>query len=81
MLHGGDGRRRVIPITSVARARRVADRIQEELAELLIREVSDPRLSMVTVTGVDVDRELAVAKVYVVADERSEEHTSELQSH
>lgn len=56
-------------MTSKARARRVADRIQEELAGLLIREVSDPRLSLVTITDVEVDRELAVANVYVVTDD------------
>lgn len=52
---------------SPARARRVADRIAEELATLLQREVSDPRLALLTVTGVDVDRELAYATVYVTS--------------
>jgi ribosome-binding factor A len=47
------------------RARRVANRIQEELAVLLQREVSDPRLSVLTVTGVEVDREFAYATIYV----------------
>lgn len=58
-----------------ARARRVGDRIQEELAEILQREVSDPRLAMVTVTGVDVDRELGYATIFVttVDAERREE--------
>ena len=50
---------------SQARARRVADRITEELATLLQREVADPRLSLLTVTGVDVDRELSHATIYV----------------
>lgn len=50
---------------SEIRARRVADRINRELATLLQREVSDPRLSTLTVTGVDVDRELAYATIYV----------------
>jgi len=50
---------------SEARARRVGDRIREELAEILRREVHDPALEMVTVTGVDVDRELAYATIYV----------------
>jgi ribosome-binding factor A len=48
-----------------ARARRVGDRIQEELAEILLREVSDPRLTMVTVTGVELDREMGFATVFV----------------
>ena len=56
-----------------ARARKVAERIQEELADILMRNVADPRLAMVTITAVDVDRELAYAQIYVVAsgdDER-----------
>jgi ribosome-binding factor A len=46
------------------RARRVADQIQRELAELLREELKDPRVRMVTVTGVDVSADLAHAKVY-----------------
>ena len=46
---------------------RVAWRIRQILSELLLREVSDPRLHGVTVTEVDVDRELQFARVYVNA--------------
>lgn len=63
-------------MVSQARARRIGDRILEELAVLLHREVADPRLTMVTVTAVDVDRELAFATIYVTAtgsEERREE--------
>src|SRR3972149_2999924 len=49
---------------SEARARRVGDRIREEISEILRREVDDPRLRMVTVTGVVVDREFGYATVY-----------------
>ncbi len=59
-----------------ARARKVAERIQEELADILMRNVADPRLAMITITDVDVDRELAYAHIYVVAsgdDERMDE--------
>ncbi len=52
---------------SETRARRVADRINRELAILLQRKVADPRLASLTVTGVDVDRELAYATIYVTA--------------
>ncbi|MEW6567061.1 MAG: 30S ribosome-binding factor RbfA [Chloroflexota bacterium] len=52
-------------MTSGARARRIGDRMVEELAEILQRETADPRLVGLTVTGVDVDRELAYATVYV----------------
>jgi ribosome-binding factor A len=47
------------------RARRIANRIQEELAVLLQRDVADPRLQMLTITGVEVDREFAFATIYV----------------
>lgn len=39
------------------------------LSEMLILKIQDPRLSGITVTGVDVDRELAYADVYVSAIE------------
>lgn len=48
-----------------ARVQRVADQIQRELATLIQMEVNDPRVGMVSVTGVDVSRDLAHAKVYV----------------
>jgi ribosome-binding factor A len=54
-------------MASEARAKRVADRIHEELAEIILREISDPRLSGLTVTSVEVDRELAYATIYVTS--------------
>lgn len=54
-------------MTSEARARRIGDRMAEELAEILQRDTADPRLAGLTVTGVDVDRELAYATVHVTA--------------
>jgi ribosome-binding factor A len=58
------------------RIQRISERMREELSEMLIREISDPRLAGITVTEVEVDRELAYAKIYVSAIEgvsRSEE--------
>lgn len=49
------------------RIQRIGDRIKEELSEMLIQEVSDPRLSGISITDVSVDRELAFADVYVSA--------------
>jgi len=46
------------------RSQRVADQIQRELALLLQREVKDPRIGMVTITAVSVNRELDHANVY-----------------
>lgn len=65
---------------SETRARRVADRINRELAILLQRKVADPRLASLTVTGVDVDRELAYATIYVTAQDDEEEVMTALAS-
>ena len=46
-----------------ARAQRIADQIQREIAVLIQLEVSDPRVGMVSVTGVDVSNDLAHAKI------------------
>jgi ribosome-binding factor A len=43
---------------SNARALRLGERIRTELAVILLRESSDPRFAMITVTEVRVDREL-----------------------
>ncbi len=48
-----------------ARTDRVADYLQRELAALIQQELRDPRIGMVSVTGVDVSRDLAHARVYV----------------
>jgi len=45
------------------RIQRVAEEIQHELADLLRNEVKDPRVGMVTLTGVDVSADLSHAKV------------------
>lgn len=50
---------------SQARAQRVADQIQREIAVLLQREVKDPRLGIVTVSGVEVSSDLQNAKIFV----------------
>ena len=54
------------------RLQRIADRMQQELSEMLIREISDPRLSGIFITGVKVDRELAFADIYFSAVEGQE---------
>lgn len=51
------------------RIKRIEDRIRQDLSELLLREVNDPRLRQIFVTDVKVDRELAFADVYVSAVE------------
>jgi len=51
------------------RLQRIADRIHQELSEMLIREINDPRLKQIFITDVRVDRELAYADIYVSAVE------------
>ena len=58
-----------------ARTQRVADYLQRELAELIQHEVRDPRVGMVSITSVDVSRDLAHARVYctVMGSDSSDE--------
>ena len=46
------------------RARRIEGELQRRLAELLRREVKDPRVALVTITAVQVSQDLSHAKVY-----------------
>ncbi len=46
------------------RNRKIADAIQRELSELIRLELRDPRVSMVTLTEVQVTRDNAHAKVF-----------------
>ncbi len=57
---------------SKLRLQRIADRIVQELSELLLLKVSDPRLEGVYITGAKVDRELSYADIFVSAVEGSE---------
>jgi len=57
-----------------SRSRRVGELIQRELATLLSREVKDPRLAFISITAVDVTRDMGLARVfYTVMDIESEE--------
>lgn len=58
---------------------RMSDRIRQILSQLLLREISDPRLQGITVTEVRIDPELMYAKVYVNAlgDESREKKVME----
>ena len=50
---------------SKIRQQRTAEQIKVIISELLLRNMSDPRLQGVTVTDVTIDRELQYADVYV----------------
>jgi len=59
-----------------ARSLRVADQIQRELAEIIRTELKDPRVAMITLTGVEVTADYAHAKVFYTlmgsAEQRAE---------
>jgi ribosome-binding factor A len=48
-----------------SRTQRVSQQLQKEIAMILQREVRDSRLGMVTISDVEVSRDLAYAKVFV----------------
>lgn len=51
----------MIPFT---RSDRVSGLIQKVLSEILQKDIKDPRLKMVTITGVNVSRDLKLARIY-----------------
>jgi len=65
------------------RASRIADQIQRDLSDLIRLEVKDPRVSLVTISAVEVTRDLSHAKVYVtsLAPEHSAEQTTAALQH
>ncbi|MDA8140161.1 MAG: 30S ribosome-binding factor RbfA [Desulfobacteraceae bacterium] len=50
-----------------SRADRVGGLIKQTLAELLLRQISDPRLTGAVITGVKVTGDLRLAKIYFSA--------------
>lgn len=61
---------------SKIRQQRTADQIHVIMSELFQRQMNDPRLQGLTITGVKIDRELQYADIYVNAlgaEERQKE--------
>ena len=56
---------------SSGRAQKVGDQIQRELSEIIHRELRDPRVGLVTLTGVDVTPDCAYATVFFTCLERA----------
>lgn len=50
---------------SFRRADRVSDQFRRELSDIILRRMKDPRIGHVTVTGVEVSKDIRYAKVYV----------------
>ena len=47
------------------RSKRVADLLREELSDIILRRLRDPRMGFVTVVDVSVTDDLKLARVYV----------------
>ena len=56
----------------------MGETIHQEISQLLIRGLKDPRIGFVTLTSVDVTSDLRHAKVYytVIGDEQAREDTA-----
>lgn len=48
----------------MARTERVAQAIKKEISKIIHDELSDPRLGFITIMGVEVTRDLRLAKIY-----------------
>ncbi len=61
------------------RADRVAEAIQEEVADLFRLRIKDPRIGFVTITGVEVTADLRHARIFfsVVGDEAARASTQQ----
>ena len=60
------------------RPERVGEQIHKEIAQMMMQGIKDPRVAPVVITGVNVSRDLSVAKVYfTVTDEASERKDAE----
>lgn len=59
-----------------SRRGRLGDVLHRELAKLIRDECSDPRIGMVTISGVEVSDDLSFAKVYVTVMDDEQQKTS-----
>ncbi|MDR1311620.1 MAG: 30S ribosome-binding factor RbfA [Burkholderiaceae bacterium] len=55
------------------RGLRVADQIQKDLSEILVFELKDPRVGMITITEVELTPDYAYAKIFFTSLSDSEE--------
>lgn len=65
------------------RSERIAEEIRKEVATMLFGEIHDPRIGFVTITKVQVSKDLRHAKVYysiIGSDEEKEKTMAGLQS-
>ncbi len=55
------------------RSERVSDLLREEIAEIVMHRVKDPRVGFVTITAVKVSDDLRIAKIYLTVLNKEEE--------
>ncbi|MBZ0155535.1 MAG: 30S ribosome-binding factor RbfA [Alphaproteobacteria bacterium] len=61
------------------RSQRLSILLREEIADIIMRRVKDPRLGFVTVTDVELSEDLKIARVFVsVLKEEEQEQTLEI---
>ena len=53
-----------------SRLKRVEEQIREEIANIILKEIKDPRIGLTSVNHVHVSKDLRFAKVYVSSLER-----------
>ncbi len=69
-------------MASEKRQRQIAKRIQQRIAEVLQREMKDPRAGFITITGVEISGDLTLAKVrWSVYDPAERARTESLFAH
>ncbi len=55
------------------RTDRIADVIQKEIATIILQEMKDPRVGLLTILSVKVSKDLNYAKIYVMQEEHAKE--------
>jgi ribosome-binding factor A len=62
-----------------SRATRVADLLKEEISEMLCKEVKDPHIGFITITDVDLSKDLKHAQVFytILGDEQQAEESAD----
>ncbi len=65
---------------AIKRAERVSDLIRIEISDIILREIKDPGIGPVTITGVKMSDDLKLAKVYFVRL-GSDEYIKEAEKH
>jgi ribosome-binding factor A len=58
------------------RSQRVGDLLREEIADIILYKLKDPRIGFITVTGVDVTADIKMAFVYISVFKEEEKEST-----